>query len=295
MKYWLAVVGFIALAACGRRAGQTGAFLDPTLATLIPPDTNLLVTTHVEELVKTPLYREYLDGHIPAIEKFSARTGVDPTKRLWSIVFLSNGRRGLLLGRGKFADELMAPDFSREGVKRMGYKGLNLYGDEQQAMLVLNSSTVAIGATPDLQAFADRRTSFSGVPPAIASKMREIPHQAQIWGVYTGGPVDVPLSGNAGNVNRALDLAQSGRFYFDLSSGIKGVASATAASAVNAQQLHDALEGFLALGRMAAPKGQTEFSQALDGLRVTQQGQTVDIQVDEPQELAGKLIRMWVR
>ena len=79
----------------------------------MPPDTTLLVGLRVEHLVKTPLYQKYLSGEISIIDRFARGTGINPEKSLWNLLLVSNGRDSFVLGRGKFADELMAPDFSK--------------------------------------------------------------------------------------------------------------------------------------------------------------------------------------
>jgi hypothetical protein len=257
---------------------------------LVPPDTTLLVGLRVEHLVKTPIYQKYLSGgKIRVIDKFARGTGINPEKSLWNVLLVSNGKDSFVLGRGKFSDELMAPDFSKKGVRRFGYKGLTLFGDEEQAMLMVNSSTIAMGDTVTLEALVDKRPSFTGLPAQLSALTKEIPRQTQFWGVYTGGRVDLPLTGNLANVNKVLGLMGNGVFYFDLSDGMKGTVTGVAANVQDAQQAHDGLAGFLGLGRMMMPKGQADLAQALDGIQVTQEGKRVIVKIAEPEDLAGAL------
>ena len=44
-----------------------------------------------------------------------------------------------------------------------------MFGDEQQAMLMVNSSTIAMGDTPTLRALVDGRTSFRGLPERLSA------------------------------------------------------------------------------------------------------------------------------
>jgi hypothetical protein len=210
-------------------------------------------------------------------------------------LLVSNGRDSFVLGRGKFADELMAPDFSKKGVARFGYRGLTLFGDEQQAMLMVNSSTIAMGDTPTLRMLVDARTSFRGLPERLNALTKEVPHETQFWGVYAGGPLDLPLSGNLENVNKVLGLMGNGIFYFDLSQGLNGTVTGVAANPQDAQQAHDGLVGFLGLGRMMMPKNQPELVRALDGIQVAQDGQRVSVKISESDELAGTLIGLLLK
>jgi hypothetical protein len=290
------VIAVVLLGGCSRKAAETSVFIDPQFAALVPPDTTLLVGLRVENLVKTPLYQKYLSGgKIRIIDRFARGTGINPEKSLWNLLLVSNGRDSLVLGRGKFADELMAPDFSKRGVARFGYKGLTLFGDEQQAMLLVNSSTIAMGDTPTLRALVDGRTSYRGLPEQLSALTKEIPHEAQFWGAYTGGPVDLPLTGNLANVNKVLGLVGNGNFYFDVSQGVTGTITGVAANPQDAQQAHDGLVGFLGLGRMMMPKNQPDLARALDGIQVTQDGQRVSVKVAESDELAGTLVGLLLK
>ncbi len=162
-------------------------------------------------------------------------------------------------------------------------------------MLLVNSSTIAMGETATLRALVDQRPSLKGLSARLSTLAKEIPRQAHFWGAYAGGPVDLPLSGNLGNVNKVLGLVGSGRFYFDFSSGVTGTLTGLAANAQDAQQIHDGLVGMLGIGRMMAPKSQPEMAQVFDGISVVQEGQRVIVKIAEPEELAGTLAGMWFK
>src|SRR5580658_4233483 len=105
------------LAGCARKA-PVGPKIDPALATLIPGDTTLLIGTRLEALERTPVYQKYLaDRKFPQIDEFARQTGIDPKKDLWELLFVSNGKNKILLGRGKFANE-MEPRLEKNGAKR---------------------------------------------------------------------------------------------------------------------------------------------------------------------------------
>ena len=279
------------LAGCSPLPTETSVFIDPQFASLVPADTTLLVGLRVENLVKTPLYQKYLNGgKISIIDRIARGTGINAEKSLWNLMFVSTGKQSFVLGRGKFADELMAPDFSNKGVHRFGYKGFTLFGDEQQAMLMVNSSTIAIADTPTLRWLVDQRSSLTGIPERLSALTKEIPRQTQFWGAYLGGAVDLPLTGNLQNVNKVLGLVANGTFYFDFTNGLKGTLTGVAANAQDAQQVHDGLQGFLGLGRMMTPKTRPELARVFDGIQVLQEDQRVSVKITEPEDLAGTLI-----
>jgi hypothetical protein len=292
----VAITGLGLLAGCSPKPAETGVFIDPQFASLVPPDTTLLVGLRVENLVKTPIYQKYLSGgKIPIIDRFARGTGINPEKSLWNILFVSNGRRSFVLGRGKFADELMAPDFSKKDVRRFGYGGMTLFGDDQQAMLLVNSSTIAMGDTDTLRALVDQRTSITGLPGRLSTLSKGIPREAQFWSAYAGGQVDVPLSGNLANAKKVLAMIASGSFFFDFSDGVQGTMTGAAANERDAQQVRDGLAGMLGIGRMMAPKNQPELSRVFEGISVAQEGTRVTVKIAEPEELAGSLVAMWLK
>jgi hypothetical protein len=274
-RCWL--IAAAVLAACSRNPQADGVFLDPAFATLIPADTSVMVGTRVDLLAKTRIFQERL-SKVQAVQEFQRRTNVNPQKDLWQLLFVSNGRRGFLLGRGKFADELMAPDLSRPGVQRFSYKGSVFFGDEREALLFINSSTAAIGETAVLRSLVDQRPAITGPPARITALMKEIPREAHFWGVYTGGSVELPLTGNMANVNKMLGMVDSGDFYFDLSKGVTGLATAISG---DAQQLQDALNGLIGLAKMAAGKNQALF----EAMHVSREDRRVSVAVDAPPEL----------
>jgi len=289
-------VAALLLAGCTPRPAETSVFIDPQFASLIPADTTLLVGLRVENLVKTPIYQKYLSGgKISIVDRIARGTGINPEKSLWNLMFVSTGKQSFVLGRGKFADELMAPDFSKKGVRRFGYQGFTLFGDDQQAMLMVNSSTIAVADTPTLRWLVDQRSSLTGLPARLTALTKEIPRQTQFWGAYLGGAIDLPFTGNLQNANKILGLVGSGTFYFDFTNGLQGTLTGVAANPQDAQQVHDGLQGFLGLGRMMTPKTRPELARIFDGIQVVQEGQRISVKITEPEDLAGTLIDMLLK
>ena len=80
-----------------------------------------------------------------------------------------------------------------------------------------------------------------------------------------------------------------------LTQGVTGTVRGDARSPQYAQEVHDALEGFLGLGRMMAPKNQPELLGVFDGIRVAQEGQRVIVNIQEPADLAGQFLDRWLK
>ncbi len=274
--------------------------MDPSIATLVPADTVLMAGTRLEALLKTPIYqRNFADRKIPQIDEFAQRTGLDPRKDLWELLFASNGTHGVLLGRGKFGDEMMAPglerNYSANGAQRTGYKGFTLFENSQGGLVLINGTTAALGDIPSLHRLIDEKANSHGTPPAMAALLKEIPQEAQFWAAYAGGPVNLQLDGLLANVNKLLSTVQTGTIYFDLRTGIDAVASATCANEDGAQQVQGALRALVGLGRLSVPKNQPDLAKAFDMMRVTQEGSRVKLYINVPEAEADKFLKMWMR
>jgi hypothetical protein len=278
------LLGAVFLSGCARNP-VTDAKVDPELATLIPADTVLMAGVRKESLEKTPLYQEYLAKiSFQPLDDFAKQTGVDPRKDLSDLLFVSNGKHGVLLGRGKFASGQ-----SRRGV---AYKGFQLIGDEQTAVVFFNASTAAAGETSALKSLIDERSNSHGPPPALAALMKEIPPESQIWAAYLGSPVYLAFGGN---VNKALGSLVSGILYFDLRAGLNGIASGLCLNEQGAQDVEGALKLLIGMGRLNAPSNQPDMLRVYDGIRVTREVRRVRISIGEPPDLVKKFADLWMK
>jgi len=285
----------LVLAACAHK-DAAGPKVDAALDTLVPSDTVLMVGTRLEALLKTPVYQKNFSGKpLSQLEDFTTRTGLDPRKDLWELLFVSNGHRGVMLGRGQFADEMMAPRLEKQGGERMDYKGLTLIGHDRSALAFLSPTTAAVGDLPALRSLIDQRGSSHGPPAPLAALMKQIPSEAQFWAAYSGGPIHLPFdqNSNLGNLNRLLSSLQTGTIYFDLRSGLNGVAEGLCTSDASAQDVEGALKALIGFGRLSVPKNQPELAQAYDGLRVTQEGHRVKLYIAVPPDVVDKFLGMW--
>jgi hypothetical protein len=283
----------LGLAGC-MKAPPAGPRIDPALAGLIPSDTVMMAGTRVEALMKTPLYQKLLAHRsIPQIDDFATRTGINPQKDLWELLYVSNGKSGALLGHGMFSDE-GEPKLQKRGDNRFGYKGFNLVGNQLTAILLISQTVLAMGDTDELRAMVDAREKSVGAPPAMAVLLARMSPTAQIWAAYSGGPIQLPFdtSGNLGNISKILSLVQTGTFYLDFSTGLTGLAEGTSASDENAEQLEGGLKAMIGLGRLSTSSKQPQLAAAWDGLRPTREGREVKLHIDEPEQSVDSLLNL---
>jgi hypothetical protein len=240
----------VVLMSCSTPKPPARVFIDPGLAPLIPPDTTVLAGVRVDLLAKHPAFAILSSQR--AIRRFTEITKIDPAKSLWQVLFVSNGHGGLLLGRGKFANELMAPDVSRYGAAggRFDYKGLSMIGSELDAMMFINSTTTVIGPAPALRALVDARPLMHDVPQRFAPLLAAIPLESEVWGAYAGGPVDLDLPGNLVNLRNVFGMLESGTFFANADGQLHVTATGTSPTEQRAQDLHDALQGLMALAQI---------------------------------------------
>jgi hypothetical protein len=293
VKIRIAICALALLTACTHKP-PVGPKIDPALATLVPADTTMLVGTRLEALARTPVYQKYFANRkFPQVEEFAKQTGIDPTKDLWELLFVSNGKDSVLLGRGRFANE-MEPQLPATHGKRFNYKGYNFVGDENAALLYLSGSTAALGPTASLRNLLDQRGKSDGAPANMAALMKDIPSDAQFWAVYAGGAIDLKLPGNLGNVGKMMSSVESGSLYFDLRAGLNGVAQGQSTTDQGAEELQGALKAFIGLGRLNTPANQKELQSAWDGLRVTNQDRRVKLYIDVPQSVVDQFVNLWM-
>jgi hypothetical protein len=273
-------------------APPPGPRIDPALAGLIPQDTVIMAGIRVEALKKAPVYQKF-QAHrsIPQIDNFATRTGINPEKDLWELLYVSNGRSGALLGHGMFSDE-GEPKLQQRGDNRFGYKGFNLIGNEENAILLINQTVLAMGDTNELRAMVDAHEKSAGPPPAMAALLARISEAAQVWAAYAGGGIRLPLdaSGNLGNVNKIVSLIQSGTLYLDFSTGLAGVAEGTSATDQDAQQLESGLKALIEFGRASVSAKQPQLLAVWDGLRPTRENREAKLQISEPEESVNSLL-----
>jgi hypothetical protein len=288
----LVAAAVIVLACSCARPKPTGAQIDPALSILIPPDTVIAVALHADKLRMTPVYQKYLAAQsFPQLDGMAHLTGMDPRKDLWQLLFLSDAKHNVILGRGNFGDD-MELKLEREGAKRTGYKSYYLVGSDEAAVVFFNSTTAAVGNGESLKALLDARGKSNGPPPAMAERMKEIPADAQMWAVYIGGPSRLPfdLPGNLGNVNNIVTAVRAASFYLDLHDGVKGAVHAVSDSEAGAKSVHDALKAFVGFGRLMTPQKEPDLMRVYDGLQITQDGASVNVKIEESPDLIEKFL-----
>ncbi len=267
----------------------------PSLAAMIPADTEYAVGFQLERLKTTPLYKRLVEGRrIPMIEQFAARTGFDPRKSIYELLLVSNGHDSVALAVGKFSrtTELrqgMEPPIRIEGDRttRETYKGFTLEGNENASLCFLNSATAMAGPAGVLRALIDRQQQNPQPPPALIEAIDGIPLENQIWGVATGDVNRWLSNFKLGSINlKSLPFRiNRANFAANANAGLKAKLSLDCPDAQAAEQLSMALRAAIAM----LPTGK-ELAAALEQLDVRQDGATVNVRVNLSADLLEKLL-----
>lgn len=284
----------LTLAGCGS-SRTAGGRVDSTLANLVPGDTVVLMGAKMEELRATPWYKKtVVDKPSPELDSFSKETGLDPRKDIAELLLVSDGTKTAVLARGKFSKSSLEARIEREGGKRTPYKGFTLIGDEQNAVVFLDSTTAVAGQAAAVRSVIDQRGRSAGLPPSLRQKIDSIPAQNQLWVVAVGGfgnaSKAVPQSGNLANLGRFFSMIESLTAGIDLRSGLHASIIGICRTDQDARSLGDAARGLVGMARLSAPADDPDLLKAIDGIQVEQQQRTVKLTVAIPQELWDKAL-----
>lgn len=292
MKTLVLLVGAVLLVGCN--SSVPGPVVDPAMITLVPSDTTMLIGVRVEDLVKTPIYQRYLaERPMAPLDEFAKQIGVDPRKNVWELLYISNGKERALLGRGKFSNEAEPRlEIESRGAKRTGYRGFSLVGDDDAAVMLMGPSMAGIGDTAALKRIIDTRDKTNGPPAVLTDRMKEIPKTAALWTVYSGPPMTLPpdASANMGNLVKIVNSVESGSFYLDVRAGVSGKGMGIAASESDAKELQGGMRGLLGIGRLVGAKDDVRLQRLFDGMRVTQEGKTVNLYIEEQEDAITTLL-----
>lgn len=279
---------------------RSTVFIDPSLETLIPPDTIFIVGASVDKIKDTPVYQKLLkDLELAPLDDFTKKTGIDPRKDLWQVISVSNGKTALLLARGKFSTE-MEPRLQAEGAERIGYKGYTMLGNERGAVLFMNTSTAVAGSTDQLRLLIDRRNqTTNGLPQALRAQINALSPDDEIWAATVGGlsnlGLQLPDNSNLASALQFLQGIESIRLGMDVRSGLKAEAEANCDSEKSAKRVHDSLRGLIGFGRLNTPDNRPDLLQLYDGLKVTQDQTRTDLTAEISPDLVDRFLDLWLK
>lgn len=291
----LACAALLALPAC-RRPLPTHARVDAAIAPLLPGDTVVLAGLRLDWLKETPFFRKYVEGRrIPDLDSFKDKTGLDPIKDIWELVYSATPSRTLLFIRGKFGGEFgLEPNFSLPGLQRMSHKGYYILYKGTDGVLFLNSGVAVAGKVSDLQDVVDNRDRNSQTPPVeLLDLVKTLPaDHAWLVSRQAGEMVrKLPDEGDAGNFARLLKALGRVTLHADLATSIKLEAEGDYQTPELARQVQDTLRAAIGILRLRTPDSEAAMLKVYDGIRVEARENHIEIHVDAPFELIDAFLK----
>lgn len=286
----LPIVLLLVLTACGD-AQMPGTKIDAGLASMVPPDTVMLMGVRMEALRSTAIYQKLLARQrLSELDDFAKRTNFDPRKDVREMLIASDGVSTVVLARGNFR---LAP---LKDTKQSTYKGATLYSQGGSALAILDAATAVAGNEPVVRKVIDQKQARGPAPTGLFDKARTLSSASQVWAVTLGwgklGDQMMPQSGNAANLTRILKSLETSTLHADFRTGVDATIDGVAKTEQDAKTLGDALRGFVGLGRLTVPENQPQMLQVFDGIKVDQQQRSLRVTIQIPADLVDQLLKM---
>jgi hypothetical protein len=280
----------------------TGVFVDPAFGPLIPPDTKVMAGIRLDKLRETPLYKK-LDSQFDLerrLNLFSERTGLDPRKDMWQVLFISDGTHSLVLARGRFTTGEMEPRLGELGGSRTEYKDYTIIGTPQTSVFFLNPGVAVAGAKSDLEHLIDHRAEYSKIPDGLDARLKELPTSDQLWLISDGVFPESVLAGpdTTGAKSMASNLVgyvRSVQVGVRADQGVDLQGKIDCVSVEGAQRVRDTLKGIVGLGRLSTRDDQMELLKVYDSAQVTQSNSAVTFSASVAPNLVDPLLKMALR
>lgn len=254
---------------------------------LAPSNTSLAGGIDLASLRKAPLYQKY-GGAVAGTIGNAYGPLAEQAQKISSVLFALESNSLVAFARGDISQQDLEPTLQSHGWSRSG-DGL-FTAPAGAAVLFPRRGVVEVGPKAYLAHTVQR-----GLPEPILQKLRDLPNADQIWFVSTQGvpPSVIPRTTNAGAAVASLaGFVNGAAVGLGIDSGIHLQANLTCASPQGAKQVHDALRGIIALGRLTVRDDQTDLLHIYDAIRVDQDGALVHVHADLSPELSDKLAQL---
>jgi hypothetical protein len=268
--------------------------IDNVLVKMVPPGATSLVGARMDALKNTDFYKRMLAAQkLPQLERFFVESGFDPRRDVKEILFAEVPQGSVLLARGTFRiNEPILKDS-----KKVRHGEYTIVAVEASGFCILDSSLAVAGEIPAIEAALDEWKSgtHTAAQPLIA-RVRSASESTQLWGVSTGAAGfladNLPITSGGIDFSKIFRGLEDTWLVADFSAGLRADIHGTAAREADAGSLRDAVKGLVGLGRLSVPEKQPELLKLWDGITVEQQGRSIVVRADIPQDLIDRLVQM---
>jgi hypothetical protein len=261
----------------------------------VPSDARAVGFANVRAVMDSDVRRKLMEIHPGAdsADRFQERTGINVTTDVDSVTAAIATDMGqgppLVLAKGRF-DQVRLEGFAREeGGVVEDYKGKRLITHDDFAVAFVEPGLVALGNPATVRRAIDTKDAGAGSITGNDELMRLVRQvdDGTVWGVarfdaVTG--INIPSE-----VKDRLPALSWLSIKGLINGGIEGLISAEARDDQAAKDLHQVLQGFVALGRMQAGPNHPEIAEFINSLQLTGQGKTVSLGFSLPSAMIDAL------
>jgi hypothetical protein len=290
---WLPILA-AALCLPGCKRTPAHARIDPAIGPLLPGDSVALAGLRLDRLRGSPFFQRFVEPRrIPALRIFEERTGLDPRRDLWEVVWAWRGESSVCFLRGKFGGLFgLEPRFDAPGVARRSYKGHYLFERGGLAVLFVQSGVAVAGRTADVEAVIDSRDRPGADPPqALIEQVSSLP-ACDFWLVARSGDglrhaagATLPL--RAGPV---FDSLLSAQLHASVSAACAAEADARFRNEAEARPVRDGLSAALELMKLRPPEPREAWVEAAQSASLRQEGDAVRLSLQLPLEALAAIL-----
>jgi hypothetical protein len=302
------------IAAVAALMAASSAFgADRELLGLLGPEMKSVGGMDVTEALNSPLgqyFLSHLQEHDDKLKEFVDKTGFDPRRDVYEIVFASptgegSSKSGIVLARGSFNWPSMLAAFKARGAQTVTINGQEfMYLNKRSPGLVgvLNGSLLIAGQENLVRAALARRgAASSGLDARLAAKADQLSARYDVWLVslvpaqVAGAPRATNPQNSSGASRHAAMLQgiQEAAGGVKLGTTVEVMAEAVARSPEDARALSDVAR--FALGMIAMQGNRSDeaarIGAVLDKVVINTQGSSVLMSLALPQDEIEELIR----
>ncbi len=268
--------------------------VDNVLERMVPPGSTSLVGARMDRIKGTAFYHKLLEAQtLPQVDEFARDTGFDPRRDVRELLFVETPQGSVMLARGTF--HLNSAGF--KGMQKTRHGEYEILGTGAGGFCILDSTLAVAGDVPAIEAALDEwKSGTHTAAKPLLERAAGMSPDAQFWGVSTGFAGF--LADHPPGVGSGLDFSKIFRgledtsFQADVATGLRAEVRGITANEKDAINLRDAVRGMVGLGRLQVPENQSELLRVWDGISAEQQGRSIAIRADIPQDLFDRLIRM---
>jgi hypothetical protein len=268
--------------------------VDNVLERMVPPGSTSLVGGHMDQIKQTEIYKKLLSSqNLGQIDQFASDTGFDPRRDVRDLLFASTPKGSVMVARGTFH---LNPALLKN-MHKTKHRQYDIWGLGDNGFCILDSTLAAAGDLPTLEAAIDEWTSGAHTAAqSLLARVTSVSPQSQLWGVSVGSGnflADHPPGANSGlDLSTVFRNLQNYWFQAEFNAGLRADVHGTTATEKEAINLRDVVRGLVGLGRLNVPENQSQLLRVWDGITIDQQGRSVTVHADIPQDLIDKMVQL---